>query len=497
MSDAPVRLRIAPSPTGEPHIGTAYTALFNHLLAKQLGGVMILRIEDTDQSRSTPEAEEKLIEALNWIGLPWTEGPDKGGPYGPYRQSERKALYKPYVDELVTKGHAFKCFCTPERLEEMRNAQRAKGQQPKYDGRCMSLSSDEIAAREAKGEPCVVRMKIPESGNSTFTDGVYGDVSIPYDTVDMQVLLKADGMPTYHLANVVDDHLMKITHVGRGEEWMSSVPKHLLLYQYFGWEPPQFLHLPLMRNADRSKLSKRRNPTSLSYFSATGYLPQALLNFLGLFFVSIPEGDELMDLDQLVAQFDPSSMAKGGAVFDMTKLDWLNGRWIREKLSPEDFRAAVLEWATAGNRLNQALDLAQSRVVVLSDLPGLAGFLLKSDLGLTRTDFDALKIGAEQSLAYLKAVQPLIDKLPEWTSAAIDAEVRAISEGMDVKLRNFVPPLYLAISGATKSLPVFDSMALLGRSMVRQRLNQAIAAISKPAAAPAADRSKPAKSQAS
>jgi glutamyl-tRNA synthetase len=278
---------------------------------------------------------------------------------------------------------------------------------------------------------------------------------------------------------------------------MSSVPKHLLLYRYFDWQPPQFLHLPLMRNADRSKLSKRRNPTSLSYFSGTGYLPQALLNFLGLFFVSLAEGDEVMDLDQLVEKFDPASMAKGGAVFDMTKLDWLNGRWIREKLSPEEFRAAVVDWAMAGDRFNQALNLAQSRVVVLSDLPGLAGFLLQNDLGLTRADFDALKTGADQSLAYLKAVQPIIDKLPEWTSTAIDAEVRTISEGMDVKLRNFVPPLYLAVSGATKSLPVFDSMALLGRSMVRQRLNQAIAAISKPPAAPAADRNKPAKSQAS
>jgi glutamyl-tRNA synthetase len=480
MTDRAIRMRIAPSPTGEPHIGTAYTALFNVLLARRLGGTMILRVEDTDQSRSTPEAEERLMEALDWIGLPWSEGPDKGGPYGPYRQSERKELYRPYVDELIEKGHAFKCFCSKERLEEMRLAQRARGQQSKYDGYCLLRDADEIARLEAEGTPHVVRMKVPQSGECEFHDGVHGHVSIPYDTVDMQVILKADGMPTYHLANVVDDHLMKITHVARGEEWLSSVPKHLLLYEYFGWEPPEWYHLPLMRNPDRSKLSKRKNPTSLSYFSGVGYLPQALVNFLGLFFVSIPEGEEMMDLDELAGKFDPAGCGKGGAVFDLQKLGWLNGRWIRERLSPEEFRAAVADWARQGDRLTRALDLAQTRITTFADLPGLCGFVLEDDLGLTRADFEALKTGAEESLRILKAVQPTVDTLPDWDEEAIQAEIRRIAEeALGKKLRHVVPPLFLAMSGSTRSLPLFDSMAVLGRSVVRQRLRRAVEAIGK------------------
>ncbi|MBW8322450.1 MAG: glutamate--tRNA ligase, partial [Rhizobium sp.] len=277
MSTSGVRVRIAPSPTGEPHVGTVYIALFNYLFAKKMGGEFILRIEDTDATRSTPEFEQKVLDALKWTGLTWSEGPDIGGSYGPYRQSERKDIYRPFVEQMVRDGHAFRCFCTPERLEMMRDAQRAKGLPPKYDGHCLNLTAEEVTERMEEGEPSVVRMKIPTEGSCDFHDGVYGDVSIPWDAVDMQVLLKADGMPTYHMANVVDDHLMRITHVARGEEWLASVPKHILIYKYLGLEPPKFMHLSLMRNADKSKLSKRKNPTSISYYSALGYLPEALM----------------------------------------------------------------------------------------------------------------------------------------------------------------------------------------------------------------------------
>ncbi|HYA79584.1 MAG TPA: glutamate--tRNA ligase [Methylocystis sp.] len=478
MTDRPVRLRIAPSPTGEPHIGTAYTALFNVLLARKLGGVMILRIEDTDQTRSTPEAEEKLMAALNWIGLPWSEGPDKGGPYGPYRQSERRDLYRPYVDELVAKGHAFKCYCTRERLEDMRREQKARGEQTKYDGLCLRRSAEELASLEAAGTPYVVRMKVPAEGECVFEDGVYGAVSIPFDGVDMQVILKADGMPTYHFANVVDDHLMQITHVARGEEWLSSVPKHLLLYQYFGWTPPAWYHLPLMRNPDRSKLSKRRNPTSLSYFSGVGYLPEALVNFLGLFFISVAEGEEMMDLSQLEEKFDPAGMSKAGAVFDMTKLAWLNGRWIREKLTPEQFSKLACAWAAQDGKLQQFLTLAQSRISLLGDLPPLIGFGLTADLRLSKADFEATKLSSADCLAIIRAVQPLVETAPAWTKDALHAEVEAIASGMGKKLRNLVPPLFVALTGGTKSLPLFDSMEALGRSIVRQRLAQAVAVLS-------------------
>lgn len=473
MTDRPIRMRIAPSPTGEPHIGTAYTALFNVLLARRLGGEMILRVEDTDQSRSTPEAEARLMEALAWIGLPWTEGPDKGGPCGPYRQSERKALYRPYIDDLLEKGHAFRCYCTKERLDEMRLAQRSRGEQSKYDGFCLMRDPAELARLEAAGTPHVVRMKIPAEGDCVFEDGIHGRVAIPYDTVDMQVILKADGMPTYHLANVVDDRLMGITHVARGEEWLSSVPKHVLLYAYFGWPAPAWYHLPLMRNPDRSKLSKRKNPTSLSWFEAQGYLPEALVNFLGLFFVTIAEGEEVMDLDALAARFDPAGVAKGGAVFDLQKLGWLNGRWIRERMSAEDFRWAVSAWTNRGGRIETALELARTRITVLGDLPDLTGFVLRADLGLARADFEALKTSPEESLAILKAVLPIVDTLPNWTPEAIEAEVRRIGEAGGRKLRAMVAPLFLAVTGSTRSLPLFDSMALLGRSVVRQRLAQA------------------------
>ncbi|HLP70099.1 MAG TPA: glutamate--tRNA ligase [Rhizobium sp.] len=473
MTTSGVRVRIAPSPTGEPHVGTAYIALFNYLFAKKNGGEFILRIEDTDATRSTAEFEEKVLDALKWTGLKWSEGPDVGGPYGPYRQSERKDIYRPFVEQLVRDGHAFRCFCTPERLEMMRDAQRAKGMAPKYDGLCLHLKAEEVTERMEAGEPSVVRMKIPTEGSCKFHDGVYGDVEIPWDSVDMQVLLKADGMPTYHMANVVDDHLMKITHVARGEEWLASVPKHILLYQYLGLEPPKFMHLSLMRNADKSKLSKRKNPTSISYYSALGYLPEALMNFLGLFFVQIAEGDELLTMDELAEKFDPENLSKAGAIFDVQKLDWLNGRWIREKLTAEDFLARIFDWASENDRLTEGLKLAQSRISKLGELPPLAGFLLANDVGLTAASFAGLKTSPAETLEIVNTVQFDLEKIVEWNVATIEEELRAISDRLGKKLRVVTPPLFVAVSGSQRSLPLFDSMALLGRSVVRQRLKVA------------------------
>jgi glutamyl-tRNA synthetase len=468
-----VRVRIAPSPTGEPHVGTAYIALFNYLFAKKNNGTFILRIEDTDATRSTPEFEQKVLDALKWCGLEWSEGPDIGGPYGPYRQSDRKDIYRPYVDKIVANGHGFKCFCTPERLEQMREAQRAAGKPPKYDGLCLHLSAEEVTKRVDAGEPHVVRMKIPTEGSCKFVDGVYGPVEIPWEAVDMQVLLKADGMPTYHMANVVDDHMMKITHVARGEEWLASVPKHILIYQYLGLEPPVFMHLSLMRNHDKSKLSKRKNPTSISYYSALGYLPEALMNFLGLFFIQIAEGEELLTMEQLAEKFDPENLSKAGAIFDIQKLDWLNGRWLREQLTEEQFTQRVLEWAMENDRVRQGLKLSQSRISKLGELPDLAGFLLKSDLGLTPEAFAKVKSTPEEILDVLNQVQPDLEKMPEWTVESIEAELRASADRLGKKLKVVVAPLFVAVSGSSRSLPLFDSMAILGRSVVRQRLKVA------------------------
>jgi len=464
------RVRIAPSPTGEPHVGTAYIALFNYLFAQKNGGEFILRIEDTDATRSTLEFEERVLDALKWTGLKWSEGPDVGGPYGPYRQSERKDMYQPFAQDLLDKGHAFRCFCTPERLEQMREGQRAAGKPPKYDGLCLHLTAEEVTSKMAAGESSVVRMKIPTEGSCDFTDGVYGDVSIPWDSVDMQVLIKGDGMPTYHMANVIDDHLMKITHVARGEEWLASVPKHILLYRYFGWEAPVWMHLSLMRNADKSKLSKRKNPTSISYYSALGYLPEALMNFLGLFFVQIAEGEELLTMEELTEKFEPDALSKAGAIFDLQKLEWLNGRWLREKLTPQEFVARTLEWAMENDRLNQGLLHSQSRITKLGDLPNLAGFLLAADVGLTPASFAGLKTSPEDTLLILNTVQADIEKMVEWNVEAIDAELRAVADKLEKKLRVVTPPLFIAMSGSSRSLPLFDSMAILGRSVVRQRL---------------------------
>jgi glutamyl-tRNA synthetase len=477
MTTSGVRVRIAPSPTGEPHVGTAYIALFNSLFAHKNGGDFILRIEDTDATRSTPEFEQKVLDALKWCGLKWKEGPDIGGPFGPYRQSDRKHIYKPYVDKIVENGHGFHCFCTPERLEAMRQAQRAAGQQPKYDGLCLSLSAEEVTSRIASGEPNVVRMKIPTEGTCKFHDGVYGDVEIPWDAVDMQVLLKADGMPTYHLANVVDDHLMKITHVARGEEWLASVPKHILIYQYLGLEPPQFMHLSLMRNADKSKLSKRKNPTSISYYTALGYIPEALMNFLGLFFIQIAEGEELLTMGELAEKFDPENLSKAGAIFDIQKLDWLNGRWIREKLPEEEFRHRVLAWAMENDRLKEGLKLSQSRISKLGELPDLVGFLFKSDLNLDPAAFARIKSTPEELLEILNTVQPDLEKILEWNVETIEAELRAVADRMGKKLKVVVAPLFVAMSGSSRSLPLFDSMAILGRAVVRQRLKLAAQAV--------------------
>ncbi len=473
MANSAVRVRIAPSPTGEPHVGTAYIALFNYLFAKKHGGEFILRIEDTDATRSTPEFEQKVLDALKWCGLEWSEGPDIGGPYGPYRQSDRKDMYRPYVEKIVENGHGFRCFCTPERLEQMRESQRAAGKPSKYDGLCLNLSAEEVTSRVAAGEPHVVRMKIPTEGSCKFNDGVYGDVEIPWDAVDMQVLLKADGMPTYHMANVVDDHLMKITHVARGEEWLASVPKHILIYKYLGLEPPKFMHLSLMRNADKSKLSKRKNPTSISYYTALGYLPEALMNFLGLFFIQIAEGEELLTIDELAAKFDPENLSKAGAIFDIQKLDWLNARWIREKLSEEEFAARVLAWAMENDRLNQGLKLSQSRISKFGELPDLASFLFKSDLGLQPAAFAGVKSTPEELLEVLNTVQPDLEKILEWNKESIEAELRAVAERMGKKLKVIVAPLFVAVSGSQRSLPLFDSMEILGRAVVRQRLKVA------------------------
>lgn len=449
----------------------------NYCFAKKHGGDFILRIEDTDRARSTPQSERAILDALAWCGLTWDEGPDVGGPHGPYRQSERAAIYRRYVDELLDAGHAFKCFCTPQRLEEMRVAQRASGQPPRYDGLCLTYSTHEIARREAAGEPFVVRLKVPDSGVCVVDDLRRGPIEFEWKSVDMQVLLKSDGLPTYHLANVVDDHLMAITHVIRGEEWVSSAPKHLLLYSYFCWEPPKLVHLPLLRNPDKSKLSKRKNPTGILFYKAMGYLPEALVNFLGLLANSAHEGDgELMDLTALVQRFELEHVPIGGPEFDVAKLDWINGRYLREKLDPAAFGDAARRWAAlTPERWTRIAALAQPRVERLSDLGLLLAFLFAGRLPLraedlrggTKLDESALRQAFALALAEL-------DALPEWNLSGIEATIKRIAGALDKKVRDVARPFYVAIAGSPTSIPLYDSMELLGRDLVRERLRNAL-----------------------
>lgn len=465
-----VRVRIAPSPTGDPHVGTAYIALFNYCFARQHGGQFILRIEDTDQTRSTPESEKAILDALRWVGLEWDEGPDVGGANGPYRQSERMDIYKGYAEQLVADGKAFYCFMTADELSAEREAQLSAGEAPRYAGKSLALSEDEVKAKLAAGEPHVIRMKIPESGLCVFSDRLRGEVEIPWDQVDMQILLKSDGMPTYHLANVVDDHLMGITHVIRGEEWIPSAPKHQLLYQYFGWDMPELIHMPLLRNPDKSKLSKRKNPTSILFYQRYGIMAEALLNYLGRMGYSFEDEREVFSLDQMIEQFDISRVSLGGPVFDFDKLQWLNGEWMRSVSLP-DLLASIQTWAVNPSYLEQVAPLVLPRARTFSDL-------FKTALPLFNgyPEIDAGDFGDDKD-AVVAQLQFLLWRLEEpgtWDKARVERDIKTLAQQMDIKLRAFMPPLFIAICGSKNAVSVMDTMAVVGPDLTRNRLRYAI-----------------------
>ena len=468
-----VRTRIAPSPTGDPHVGTAYMALFNWAFARQHDGQFVLRIEDTDQARSTPESEQAIFTALRWLGLDWDEGPNVGGPHGPYRQSERQALYLEHIEKLLAQGDAFHCFCSKQRLDEVRAEQQAAKQTTRYDGHCLGLSADEVAKRLAVGEPSVVRMRVPETGECTFKDRLRGEITIPYSQIDMQVLLKADGMPTYHLAVVVDDHLMGITHILRGEEWLNSVPKHQLLYQYFDWPMPELVHLPLLRNTDQSKLSKRKNPTSVTYYRDQGYLPEALLNYLGLMGWSMPDEQELFTLQQMVQAFDIDRISTSGPIFDQDKLRWMNGQYLRA-LDAEAYAEKVQEWLLNKDRLRDLIPLVQERAERLSDLLPLVDYLLGARRALKPEDFAHKKLEREQVVKVIHHTLAMFDRKRSWQRDDLYESIKALAEQCDLKPREFLFPLFIAISGREVSLPLFDSLIFLGPDLSRGRLRDAL-----------------------
>jgi glutamyl-tRNA synthetase len=481
---APIRVRMAPSPTGDPHVGTAYIGLLNFLFARQRGGNFVLRIEDTDRARFVASSEQMIFDALKWVGLTWDEGPDCGGPYGPYRQSERSEIYREHVEILLANGTAYRSFETAEELEAMRQAQIAAKQPPRYNGAHRELSQEQIDAYLAEGRAYTVRLKVPTPGSTTFRDELRGEITFDHNNVDDQVLMKSDGFPTYHLANVVDDHLMRITDVIRAEEWISSTPKHVLLYTAFGWQQPRFWHMPLLRNLDKSKISKRKNPVSLVYYREAGYLPQAMLNFLGLMGggmaqpteqeivsqgLNTKEGD-IFSLPEMLEKYDFARISLGGPVFDTVKLRWLNGEYIR-KLSPEQFYAALRETVLADSYLGAIATLIQPRVETLSQFGDMTGFFFADNvlppesiwLPKKRTPEEAVAFAAEQ-LATLEAAA--------WEADAIEAALKQLGEQKVWSVKENFMLLRAILTGSTTSPPLTESLILFGKARSLDRMRR-------------------------
>ena len=469
-----VRTRIAPSPTGDPHVGTAYIALFNLCFARQHGGQFILRIEDTDRARSTAESEQMILDSMRWLGLEWDEGPDVGGSYGPYRQSERGDIYAQYAQQLIDSGHAFKCYRTSEELDQLREARKAAGMHLALKPSDLALDAAEVARREQEGWPYVVRMQVPSEGVCVVEDMLRGRIEVEWSQVDAQILLKSDGMPTYHLANVVDDHLMGITHVLRGEEWINSAPKHQLLYEYFGWEMPELCHMPLLRNPDKSKLSKRKNPTSINYYRRMGFLPQAVTNYLGRMGWSMPDEREKFSLDEMLASFDIQRVSLGGPVFDLEKLTWLNGVYIREDLDDTAFLQALREWAFNEDYARQIIPQVRPRVETLSQVMPLAGHFFAGLPAIDQASFASVKLEQETLVKLLQFLTWRLEVVPAWNKESLQGEVQLLAEHFELKMKAFLAPVFIAITGSSTSTSVLHGMVILGSDMTRARLRHAI-----------------------
>jgi len=508
--DGTLRVRVAPSPTGLLHVGVTRTAIFNWLLARHYGGRFILRIEDTDQARSRPEYLDDTIEALQWLGLRWDEGPVVGGDYGPYIQSERVGLYRQHAQALVASGHAYYCYCSPERLADMRLRQEQCSEPPGYDGRCRCLTPQQRAEREAAGIVATIRFAMPDSGETAFDDLVRGRIGFDNATIDDFIILKSDGFPTYHLAAVVDDHHMRITHVLRAEEWVPSTPRHILLYQAFGWTPPAFGHLPMVLGTDRAKLSKRHGATAVTAYRDEGYLPEALLNFLALLGWSPGDDRELMTRDELVQAFSIAGIGVAPSIFDITKLQWMNGAYIRA-CAPERFAELALPYLVAAglardplrgcppsaherDYIRRVVALEQERVKVLSELPHLTEFFFRDEVDyepaavnkwLTKdyvpAALDALAQRLESQTEYAGAVrrsgsaaQPLADSgQAHWDVQSIEQVVRELAAEREMKAAALIHPIRVAVTGRTAGPGLFETMHVLGKERCVTRLRRA------------------------
>ncbi len=480
----PVRVRFAPSPTGLPHVGNIRTALFDWLFARHMGGKLILRIEDTDVARRVEGAVEAIMDGLRWLGLDWDEGPDVGGDYGPYFQSQRLELYRQATERLVKQGDAYYCYCSPQRLEVMRAEQVSRKQPPGYDRHCRELNAKERAEKEAEGITPVVRFKTPLEGRTAYHDLIWGEVVFENGTLDDFVLLKSDGYPTYHLANVVDDHAMQISHVIRAEEWISSTPRHLLLYQALGLEPPQYVHHPMILGPDRSKLSKRHGSVSILEYREQGYLPETMFNFLALIGWSLDDKTEIMSRQELVENFSLERIGKTGAIFNKDKLEWMNGVYIRN-LCAEDFVQRSLPFLDKGlppevkrpldiDYIRQILPLIQERTKILTEVAELAEFFFITELDHKANSPIGKNMTAESAIKALTASQQRLRQLETFDSDSLETVFRPLAEELGLKTGQLFGTLRTAVTGRTASPPLFQTMAVLGKERCLKRIEAAL-----------------------
>lgn len=485
--DKIVRTRIAPSPTGFPHIGTIYQVLFDYAYARKYHGQFIVRIEDTDRNRYVEGAEQVIERSLHWFGLDADEDPWKGGVYAPYRQSERLDIYKKYVDELVENGNAYYCFCTKERLEEMRKKQESERKPPMYDRCCRDLSASEVSEKLTNNIAYVIRMKVPDYEIIRIDDLLVGEVEFRSELIDDQVLLKGDGFPTYHLAVVIDDYLMKITHIIRGREWLPSTPKHVLLYKFFGWDIPEYIHLPLILNSEgKGKLSKRHGHASVDYYRELGYLPEAVLNYLSNIVWNHPEGKEIYSFDEFTELFEVKNVTSQGARFDLKKLDWVNGQWIRSMrdeeivnrlITPNELGKKYSKYSA--KQIGRVLPLVKDRLNLLSGFDDLVVFFFE-DLNSVIESNDQWKqllLGkpkdADLTRRMLERSIVSLEKCDIWEHDILEKAMRDILDDEDWKIGEFFMVLRVAVTGRSATPPLFETMSVLGKDVCLDRIKRA------------------------
>lgn len=487
-----VRVRYAPSPTGLQHIGGVRTALFNYFFAKSQGGKFILRVEDTDRERYSKESLQDLYETFKWLGIDWDEGPDKGGDYGPYIQSERINIYQEYAQRLVEEGKAYKCYCSSERLEALRaEQQKDKKSQQGYDRHCRNLSKSEQDEFESRSIKPVIRFKLPLEGKTVFSDVLLGDVKRKNTDISPDpVLLKSDGYPTYHLANVIDDHFMKISHIMRAQEWLPSGSLHVLLYEAFGWTPPKYCHLPMVMGKDGQKLSKRHGSTSLKDFITKGYLPEALINYVSLVGWSYDDSREFFTKQDLEKLFTLEKLNKAPGVFDYKKLDWFNGQYIR-MLSDKDLKLKIIPFLHDAKvtenpptekqnaMLDNLIPIVKERLKLLSDIVPMTAFLFSDILDYPAQELIPKKRNAEETVEILQKGKAIIEKMNKLDDEQLEKEFRILSETSTFKLGDLLAPLRVAVTGSRISPPLFASIRLLGLEKAITRIEKATVKLSK------------------